>query len=1783
MRKKAASRILAYVLTLCMIIGSITWPEITAKAETITKDLKPDTGWQTMTAKSDTYSKKPKAEMRFSPPSELGSMKAIADAGYKTLKITYAVEDFTELSGESSGVMPFVSYGPSWSNNDVWINLEKAGQFEATLDLASINTTSTESVAFGIQIANLQENSTIKFRIVSAVLSGTKSTSGGSSGESGGSGDSGSGSADLDSIGNTSSSVTASLADGDGTAKGDGYYETEITINNKSNSYIADWIAVADVSGSITAVKDYSSWSDLKGVFSDGKLYIYPNTSKKSGAVNAGSSVSYSKLGYTGTANGVSITGVKVYYSSQSGAFDSFIGSLSSSSGGAGDNTGEINTDVEYNYAKLLQESLYLYDANMCGSDVSAKSEFSWRSNCHTEDAKTTYNGKTVDVSGGYHDAGDHAKFGLPQAYSATVLGIAHMEFAEAFADTATEAHYKRIMDRFVDYFERCTVLGSDGSVKAFCYQVGDGNVDHGYWGAPENQPSRSGQATFTSDSDTCTDIVSETAAALAAYYINYNDKKALSYAEKLFTYADTKAKKNSSGPASGFYNSDSWEDDYALAAALLYKATGKSAYATKYNNVYGGRTNPNWALCWNNVAQAALLYSPNSSKKSVFVENQSGLIASKTQSGDNNFCLIDSWGSARYNTAHQMTGLMYDTIYGKNDYSSWANGQMKYILGNNAGSKCFVVGYNKYSSKYPHHRSSSGYQGSVTGNAYTKQAHVLVGALVGGPAGSSTSYVDSSEDYNQNEVALDYNAGLVGAAAGLYLYVKNSGTDEEKTAQKVVPKSEVSSELRTISGELGGNVTTETTTKTTTTEKATKNPSSGSSTGSTGSTTGSSTEKTTESSTETQVIPVKGITFDQTALTMKVGESGQIKATVTPADATDSSLVWTSSDRTKVSVQNGKITALTAGTATITATAKDGSEIKSECVVKVLTPGKLSCSSDAKAWTDLVYGYTNANHAAIELSNSGETTLTDVKAELKDGTAFQIVSSPAGQISAGNKTTVSVKPVKGLGAGIYSDTLVISTANGSANITLKATVAKGENTSVVTLTKTSVTSYSVTVSGKVSGAVGEIEYAISSEKDVDASKLTWQNGAQFTGLKEFTTYYVHGRVKETANVKSGQISQALEVTTPLSDPFVIDIGRLNDSRYVGAFTDSEENPTVKVSQSGGIISVSFTENKDYTITGNGEDVIVDTGNASGITVDNATVKKITVRPGNSGTFVIKVSGENKIADGITCVSDNSNAADVKVSGKDTSSKISTATPGAAAIKADGNIEIDNIQIKSDGKGIESAGTVKIAGGSNSIDSVSSAISASDVEITGGSVDAKSSGLGDGESVISADNSIKLVGGSVTADASGSVGGNSFGVKSDDGTIIVDGDVSIGGAPTYSKDPVDSKGDSVTMVKVVFTDENGNQLYASSVNKGSTLDLSKINITMSDGTDYKTSRDGYVLAWQNEAGTSYNADSVYGAVSEDITFKAVWTWIVVDISVDASITFAATGDTAYKTTYTGAAVRPAVKVVSRGKTLDAGTDYTVSYSNNTNAGTARAVVKGQGKYKGSKTLTFAINKQAISKTAVTITKSAIYTGKEITPAVKVTYGKRTLAVGRDYRISYSSNKDFGKAKVVITGIGNYSGSKTQYFDITAAVGKTYTNGNYRYKITNASLNGKGTVTLVSVVKKTKTVAVPDTIKLGGRTFKVTAIGKAAFNKNVKVTKITLGRNVKTIGARAFYGCKKLRTVVIKNTQMTGKTVGSGAFKGTYAKMTVKVPAKKLKSYKTILLKRGVSKKAVIKK
>jgi hypothetical protein len=109
-----------------------------------------------------------------------------------------------------------------------------------------------------------------------------------------------------------------------------------------------------------------------------------------------------------------------------------------------------------------------------------------------------------------------------------------------------------------------------------------------------------------------------------------------------------------------------------------------------------------------------------------------------------------------------------------------------------------------------------------------------------------------------------------------------------------------------------------------------------------------------------------------------------------------------------------------------------------------------------------------------------------------------------------------------------------------------------------------------------------------------------------------------------------------------------------------------------------------------------------------------------------------------------------------------------------------------------------------------------------------------------------------------------------------------------------------------------------------------------------------------------------------------------------------------------------------------------------------------------------------------------------------------------------------------------------------------------------------------------------TITIPDTIQVGGVTYKVTSIAPSAFKSNTKIRKATIGANVDTIGKLAFYGCKNLKTIVIKTKKLTSKSIGSKALKNIYVKVSIQVPKKKLTAYKTILKKAGITSKAKIK-
>ena len=135
--------------------------------------------------------------------------------------------------------------------------------------------------------------------------------------------------------------------------------------------------------------------------------------------------------------------------------------------------------------------------------------------------------------------------------------------------------------------------------------------------------------------------------------------------------------------------------------------------------------------------------------------------------------------------------------------------------------------------------------------------------------------------------------------------------------------------------------------------------------------------------------------------------------------------------------------------------------------------------------------------------------------------------------------------------------------------------------------------------------------------------------------------------------------------------------------------------------------------------------------------------------------------------------------------------------------------------------------------------------------------------------------------------------------------------------------------------------------------------------------------------------------------------------------------------------YDGKAKKPGVTVKLNGKTLKNGTDYTVSYSNNTKVGTAKVTITGKGNYTGLVSKTYSI-KNNFKKATVSGISTKAFTGKNITQSITVKYNGKTLKKGTDYTVSYSNNKNIGTATVKITGKGSFTGTITKTFKINPA-------------------------------------------------------------------------------------------------------------------------------------------------
>lgn len=153
-------------------------------------------------------------------------------------------------------------------------------------------------------------------------------------------------------------------------------------------------------------------------------------------------------------------------------------------------------------------------------------------------------------------------------------------------------------------------------------------------------------------------------------------------------------------------------------------------------------------------------------------------------------------------------------------------------------------------------------------------------------------------------------------------------------------------------------------------------------------------------------------------------------------------------------------------------------------------------------------------------------------------------------------------------------------------------------------------------------------------------------------------------------------------------------------------------------------------------------------------------------------------------------------------------------------------------------------------------------------------------------------------------------------------------------------------------------------------------------------------------------------------------------------------------------------------------------------------------------------------------------------------------------------------------------------------DVKKQGGSTVTMKEAKFYVISGSvklyIDGKNATVQGASSKSLNTIVIPDKVKVGKKSYSVTKIADKAFQKNKKIVKVTIGKNVSQIGKSAFENCTSLKELTIKTTKLTDAKVGKNAFKKISGNCTVKVPKGKAAAYKRILTGKGAGKKIKVK-
>jgi hypothetical protein len=417
-----------------------------------------------------------------------------------------------------------------------------------------------------------------------------------------------------------------------------------------------------------------------------------------------------------------------------------------------------------------------------------------------------------VDLVGGYYDAGDNVKFGLPMAFTTTMLAWSVADFGKFMGG---ELPHARAAVRWgADYLLKAATSTPD----TLYVQVADANQDHRCWERPEDMDTPRSVYAVTKDRPG-SDVAAETAAALAASAVAFRradpaySSRLLHAAMRVFELADRHRGSYSDGALSGvvcpFYCSYSgYQDELLWAAAWLHRASNNASFMSYVhaNGMQLGAGDDDFSFSWDDkrIGTKVLL------AKGFLRRRLQGLQLYKAHS-DSYICSLVPGTSSFQASQYTPGGLIYRqggsnmqyvttatflllayarylrsagacAVCGGRDVApaelvALARRQVDYILGKNPAGTSYMVGFGDRYPRRLHHRGASmpsvrahpGRIGCDEGFRYlhsgAADANVLVGAVVGGPD-ARDGFVDDRDGYGQTEPATYINAPLVGALA---------------------------------------------------------------------------------------------------------------------------------------------------------------------------------------------------------------------------------------------------------------------------------------------------------------------------------------------------------------------------------------------------------------------------------------------------------------------------------------------------------------------------------------------------------------------------------------------------------------------------------------------------------------------------------------------------------------------------------------------------------------------------------------------------------------------------------------------------------------------------------------------------------------------------------------------------------------------------------------------------------------------------------------------------------